>query len=262
MSDESENKEDGSSEISGRKVFFLHPTGSVQNQVITELIQNEIEVYVAKDHNRLPRVLKNYPDSVVYVNIDDPQLTEPDWEKWIVNNLIVLKTILIGIFSGSTDEELIEKYKTKLNVTCGFIKQKVDMSKTAPKVLEFLDKANVKGRRKYLRATVDADTNATLNMPVDGDFKNAIVRDVSVVGISCVFEQDPGLKKNTLFKDIQIRLQSNLIKVEAIVFGSREENGQQLYVFLFTQRINPEVRTKIRKFIQHSLQTKMDQELN
>jgi len=260
MSDESNQA--SSVEISGRKVFFLYPTASVQNQIITELVQNEIEVYVAKDHNRLPRVLQNHPESVVFINIDEQQLSEPDWEKWIVNNLLVLKTVKIGIFSGSSSEELKEKYISKLNVTCGFLKLKVDMSKAISNVLEILEQVNVKGRRKFLRATVDADTNATMNMPIDGDYINAVVRDVSVVGFSCVFEQNPVLKKNTLYKNIQIRLQSNLLKVEAIVFGSREENDQKIYVFLFTQRTDSEIRSKIRKFIQHSLQTKMDQELN
>jgi hypothetical protein len=49
--------------------------------------------------------------------------------------------------------------------------------------------------------------------------------------------------------------------VEAIVFGSREEGPEKVYVLIFTQRIDPDVRTKIRKYIQHNLQSKMDNEL-
>jgi len=101
-----------------------------------------------------------------------------------------------------------------------------------------------------------------MNMPFNGDFINSVIRDISVVGISCTFEHDPGLKKNALYKDIQVRLQSMLLKVEAVVFGSRSECGQQIYVFLFTQRIDPDVRVKIRKYIQQNLQSKMDQEIN
>jgi len=36
---------------------------------------------------------------------------------------------------------------------------------------------------------------------------------------------------------------------------------EKIYVVLFTQRIDPEVRIKIRKYIQRNLQNKMDFEL-
>ena len=53
-----------------------------------------------------------------------------------------------------------------------------------------------------------------------------------------------------------------LIKVEAIAFGSRTDGGEKSYVLLFTQRIDPDVRVKIRKYIQVNLQNKMDSEIN
>ena len=248
-------------EFNGKKVFFLFPPNNVQNQVITELAQQEIEVYVAKDYTRLNRALKNYTDSIVYINIDDG-MSEPQWEQWIATLLSAVPTVKIGILSSSTDEELKNKYLEKLKITCGFIKMQVDMSKASVKILEILGEMDVKGRRKYLRALVDREANATINMPVNGDFKNGVIRDVSVVGVSCIFESDPGLKKNNLIKDIQIRLQTMLLKVEAVVFGAREENGQIIYVLIFTQRVDPDVKVKIRKYIQQNLQGKMDSEIN
>jgi hypothetical protein len=49
--------------------------------------------------------------------------------------------------------------------------------------------------------------------------------------------------------------------VEGVVFGSRMDGNEKVYVVIFTQRIDPEVRTKIRKYIQQNLQNKMDEEL-
>ncbi|MDR2028510.1 MAG: pilus assembly protein PilZ, partial [Treponema sp.] len=60
---------------------------------------------------------------------------------------------------------------------------------------------------------------------------------------------------------IQIKLQSMLLKAEGIVFGSRMDGLEKIYVILFTQRIDPDVRVKIRKYIQSNLQAKMDGEL-
>jgi hypothetical protein len=246
-------------DITGRKIFFLYPTASVINQVITELIQNEYEVYIFKDHKRLTRALKKYPDSLIYLNIDEG-LTEAEWEKWVYTVNSSLPEIKIGILTASTNEENRSKYINKLRVQCGYMIQKFDMSEAVTKILETLNVLNVKGRRKYLRATTERETNATVNMPLQGDFINAEIKDISVVGISCSFKDDPDLKKNALIKDIQIRLQTMLLKAEAVVFGSRTDNFGKNYVLLFTQRIDPDVRVKIRKYIQQNLQSKMDNE--
>jgi hypothetical protein len=94
-----------------------------------------------------------------------------------------------------------------------------------------------------------------------GTFVNAVIRDISTVGFSCFFPDDPELTKNSLFTDIQVRLQTQLIKAEGIVFGSRPDEAGKVYVILLTQRTSPDVRTKIRKFVHAYLQSKMDIEL-
>ncbi|MCL2809180.1 MAG: pilus assembly protein PilZ [Treponema sp.] len=259
MSNENENNTQLS--INGKKIFFLYPTVPVQNQIITELVQQEYEAYIAKDHTRLMRSLKNYPDSIIYINIDD-KMPEVEWEKFILNLSKSFPDVKVGVFSSNSNDDLKLKYINVIKISCGFFSLKVDMSKAVEAVLEILNVLNAKGRRKYLRATAERETNASMNMPFNGEYINSSVRDISVVGLSCVFEHDPGLRKNQLYKDIQIKLQSMLLKVDAVVFGSREEFGQLSYVFLFTQRIDPEVRVKIRKYIQNNLQAKMDNEIN
>jgi hypothetical protein len=124
-----------------------------------------------------------------------------------------------------------------------------------------LQNAEAKGRRKFIRAAPGYDSNTTINIPMHGAFVNGEIRDISVVGISCTLEGSPEIAKNVLIKDIQIKLQTSLLKVEGIVFGSRMNDGERIYVILFTQRIDLDVRTRIRKYIQQNLQTKMDGEL-
>jgi hypothetical protein len=40
------------------------------------------------------------------------------------------------------------------------------------------------------------------------------------------------------------------------------DGHETIYVFIFTQKINPDVRSKIRTYIQRSLQHKMDKDIN
>jgi hypothetical protein len=255
-----DNNESSSNEMTGKKIFFLYPTASVQSHVIAELVQHEYEVYIAKDHNRLARILKKYPDSIIYINIDE--MNEAEYEKWITSLLTALPSVKIGVFTSNTDEEFKNRLTSKFNISCGLLTLKIDMSKMNEKINAALNILNVKGRRKYIRASTERESNTTMNMPFHGEYLNGTIKDISVVGISCVFENDPDLSKNTLLKDIQIRLQSILLKVEGVIFGSRESCGEKTYVMLFTQRIDPDVKVKIRKYIQQNLQAKMDNEIN
>jgi hypothetical protein len=252
---------DGKDDILGRKIFFLYPSALIQNQIAAELIQQEFEVYNIKDHLKLKRILKKYPNSIVFVNINDG-ISEKEWEAWILGVMGDPATagVDIGIACSGDDETLKRKYLTQVKIKCGYTVLKSDLNPAIKQILEILKAVDAKGRRKYLRAETNKESKTTVNFPVNGIFINGIIRDISVVGFSCVFDEDPELTKNSLFQNIQLKLQTMLLKVEGIIFGSRMEGETKIYVILFTQRIDPDVKTRIRKFIQSALQAKMDAE--
>ena len=252
---------DTPSEIVGKKIFFLFPSVAVQNKIVAELVQQEYEVYTTKNKDTLRRVLREYPDSIVFVDINE-QMTEAEWEAWItsVKSTPDTKNISIAIVTNSDDEKIKRKYLMTVKVS-GYTVLKFDLDKAIMHIIEILQKLDAKGRRKYMRATTKGDSNATLNLPFNGMFVKGYIRDISVVGISCTLDGDPDIPKNTLFKDIQVKLLSSLLKVEGIVYGSRMEGTEKIYVLLFTQRIDPDVRTKVRRYIQQNLQSKMDNKL-
>jgi hypothetical protein len=250
------------SDLLGKKIFFLHPSAVIQNEVAAELIQQEYEVYIIRDHAALRKVLKRYPDSIVFADIDEA-MGEKDWEAWIRGVLSdpEISRVGIGILSVNNDEVLQRKYINSVKVQCGYTVLKSDLKNSIRQILDILKAADAKGRRKYLRAAMENEALTTMNLPLNGTFVNGTVKDISVVGLSCAFTEDPQLSKNTLFQNIQVKLQTMLLKVEGIVFGSRMDGLSKIYVILFTQRIDPEVRTKIRTYIQRNLQVKMDAEL-
>jgi hypothetical protein len=254
---------DASTEFVGKKIFFLYPTVAVQNKIISELVQQEYEVYVAKNKDTIRRVLRNYRGSIVFVDINE-QMKEADWEAWItgVKSSPDTKDTYVGIVTPNDDEQIKRKYLLTIKV-CGYTVLKFDLDKAIAHLIEVLQVLDAKGRRKFIRASTTKDSNVTLNLPYNGRFINGQIKDISVVGMSCTLEGDPDIPKNTLIKDIQVKLQSSIIKIEGIVFGTRSEGAgyEKNYVLLFTQRIDPDVRIKIRKYIQHNLQTKMDNEL-
>ena len=249
-------------ELLSKKIFFLYPSVVVQNHVIAELIQQEYEIYTAKDHFALKRVLKRYPHSIVFADIGE-QMPEYEWETWIQNAMNSPETrgTAVGIISANDDEILQRKYLNMVKIQCGYTVIGSDLNSSILRICDILKTAEAKGRRKYIRATTEAETICSINIPLNGTYINGTIKDISVVGLSCVFDTDPKLEKNTLFRDIQIKLQSIILKVEGIVFGTRMDGRSKIYVLLFTQRIDSEARAKIRKYMQQNLQSKMDAEL-
>ena len=254
--------EDNTTGFLGRKVFFLHPSALIQNQVIEELVQEEYEIYAVKDESKLRRLLKRYPDSIVFANISDG-MKESAWEEWIRSVLTSSETAGtdIGIIAYADNENFRYKYLDQMRVRCGFTVMKADLSTVITQLKKILSSANAKGRRKFIRAIISNGANISVNLPMNGTFVNGIIRDISTMGFSCYFADDPGLTKNHHYTDIQIRLKSQLLKVQGMVFGSRMQQYEKVYVILFTPRTSPDVLAKVRTFIHSYLQSKMDMEL-
>jgi hypothetical protein len=247
----------------GKKIFFLHPSALTQNQIVSELAQEEYEVYVVKDLAKLRQGLAKYPDSVVFASINET-MKESAWEELIrsIKGSPETASVDIGIIASSNNDDIKQKYE-KFGLSCGYTVIKSDTNEAIKQLANVLDSVNAKGRRKFIRLIMEQGGKATVNIPMDGTFIDGVIKDISVVGFSCVFADTPpsGLKKNGLFRDIQLRLQTYLLKAEGIVFGARMEGPEPLYVLLFTKRVDPSVRTKIRSYIQTNLQNRLEEEL-
>ena len=253
---------DENSAVTGKKIYFIHPSVFTQNEIIAELAQEEHEVYIAKDEDKLKKALKKYPDSFVFASIDET-LSSSKWEAWIrsVMGDEATKDVKVGVLSNTNNEESRKLFLNTLKVQCGFIPIKLEKSRVIKTMADILTAAGAKGRRKYIRADTRGETMTTINVPNNSTYTTGEIRDISVVGLSCVFPQDPELEKNSLLTDAQIKLQSSLLKAECIVFGSRMDEEEKVYVLVFSPKTDPSVKVKIRIYIQKNLQAKMDSEL-
>ena len=161
----------------GRKIFFLHPSVLVRNQIIAELAQEEFEAYTAKDEGKLRQVLKKYSDSIVFANINDG-MKESEWEVWIraVMGDSQMSGVDIGVIASAEDANLRRKYAEQLKLRCGYTVLKSELSVMLKQLMDILNGVNAKGRRKYIRALTDTETNTTINLPMNGTFINGIIK--------------------------------------------------------------------------------------
>ena len=243
----------------GKKVFFLYPPSVVRDEVVARLMEQEFEVYMLRDHSGARRLLRKYPDSLIFVNIDEGQ-SESEWETWINDVLTdsVTAGVGIGIISYNTDERLQRKYLMDIGIRCGFIKLKLGVEESARILLETLKANEAKGRRKYVRANCANDPMSTVNLRADTGLISGTILDISVVGFSCSFISDPRFPKNSILRDVQLKLRGVLVLVEGIVLGTRSDQGMTVYVVLFTPKVDGLCRGKIRRYIQMALQAEIE----
>ena len=253
---------DSNTEIMGRKVFFLHPSAFVQNTIIEPLIQQEFEVYLIKDETKILKILKKYPDSVVFACIDEV-LSPKQWEEWVAQHRATPsgEETRLGVISNTNNDDTRRLYVETLKVPCGFISIKSDKDKVIKALIEALSAVKAKGRRKYVRANTHHEAMTTINLPMGDSFVTGGIWDISVVGLSCAFDKELNMNKNAIFHDIQLKLQSSLVKVEGILYGSRTEEAETVYVFLFAPKTDATTKAKIRTFIQKRIQALMDIEI-
>jgi len=246
----------------GRKVFFLYPSVFIQNKVINALAQKEFEVYSVRDENKLRKVLKKYPNSIVFVNISEG-LLEHEWENWIKSVMADSATagVDIGVIAYGENAAIRQKYTEKLEVSCDYTVMKPDLSAVVKQLAGILNKANAKDRRKYVRVFIGKGTNNIATIPINGNFISGDIIDISMAGFSCFLAEDPDLTRNSHFTNIQLQLGNQTLKVQGMFFASRLKGAEKVYIFLFTQYIALEVQTEIRKFISSLLQQRIDKEL-
>jgi hypothetical protein len=248
--------------FSGKKTFFLYPQLIVYNEVITDLFIQEYEAYVVKDHPALRRVLKRFPDSIVFINID-AELSEKEWEAWIleVMNDPFTAQVSIGVLTSNRDVEVKIKYLNQVRIKSGFINVSNDLKSVISQITTMLRANAALGRRKYIRTTTNDERMTTVNIPVAGKFVKGSIIDISSAGFSCMFQEDPLFEKNSLVSDILIKLRSVLMRAEGVVLGVRMEEFMKIYVFVFTPRTDSITRAKILQYIRRNIQERMDMEL-
>jgi hypothetical protein len=246
----------------GKKVFFLYPPSVVKGELMNRLLEQEYEVYLLREHATAKRVLQAYPNSIVFINIDEG-MKESEWRSWIkdLSDAPETANVGVGIMSYNSDDELSRVYLMELGVRCGYIKLKLGTDASARILIETLQANEVKGRRRYIRAECTNDKLAHINIRADGTTTNGQLNDISIVGFSCVLDPDPHFRKNAKLDDIQLKLRGSILNTEGVVFGSRTDEKGTVYVILFTNRLDDIGRDKIRGYIKLALQSEIDQHI-
>ena len=247
----------------GRKVFFLHPHPVIGEELLASILESEYEVYLVKDHLRLLNLLREYPDSVLFLNIDAEVkgVKWADYARSIVSSPET-KQVRLGVLSHGEDREAIQVYLDELAVPCGFIVLRAGIENSKRSLLSALKDVQAIGQRKSVRARCGAGSLASFNVKYGARYHPGSIRDISSAGFAGSFGSGLRLETETHLTDIQLRLRGRLIRVSAVVALKREsEEGTEVYVFLFDKEVTTETKLKLRLFIHELLQSEMEKRM-
>jgi len=247
--------------IRGRKVIFLYPHSVVADGLIAAIAEREYEVHRVHNHEKLRRVLgRPEPrNALLFVNIDD-ELAEPEWEKYIrgLRESPETRDVHIGILSYNEDAALAGKYLMQIGVQAGYIRLKLGLEESTRIILATLAATEARGQRKHVRADCNGILNVSLNAKHGERTWRGELRDLSVAGMACLFDTDPGLAPETRLGGIQLNLRGTLVMVDGTVKGSRQANSRKIYVVLFDEPLPAHVHERLIHFIHDCLQIQLD----
>jgi hypothetical protein len=247
-------------EPSGKKVFLLHPHSVIHEEMLDILIMSGFETYVLKDHERARKILERFPGSIMFINIDEG-MSEPKWEAYIRELQENPKTAAarLGILSYNQDKALMEKYLMNLSVPCGYVQLKLGIQESTRIILGALQANEARGRRKYIRASCENDSYATMNYKtLEGLFQGKIL-DISSAGIAARIPGFPALPANSRLQAVQLKLRGGMVMTDAVLIGKRQ-GDQEVWILLFDPaKIDQNNKLVIHHYIKLCLQKYIDE---
>ncbi|HAH63549.1 MAG TPA: hypothetical protein DCL73_15795 [Treponema sp.] len=243
--------------VFGRKVFFLNPVFSTRNAVIGRLIEDEFEVYVIDDYRDAKSVLRAYPDSICFINIDD-QLPHEHWLNFIQSCETdpSLESIFLGILSSRINRADRDQFMLKVSIPAGFIMMNEKPEDIIETMEGILNINGAKGRRQYVRANCSSDQDALLLIRSGSKVYKMQLLDISVVGISCILspQYKDMFQPNSVVRDVFVTLGKKNFTCSVAVYAINSTQQYCKLILLFMQGLPYEAKRLIRSYVTTRLQ--------
>jgi len=243
----------------GKKIFLLYPHSVIHDQMLNILIMSGFETYTLGDHKRAIKILEMFPDSIVFINIDE-RLNEKEWETYIRNLMESpkTKTVKIGILSYNQDIKLMEKYLMDISVPCGYVQLKLGINESTKIILGALEANEARGMRKNIRAFCEDDNNANLNFKEKNSLYKGKILDISSAGLAAKIPDVIEIAVNSVIKEIQLKLHGVLIMTDMVFMGKRRDNKEICIMLFDPAKLEQNHKIAIYQFIKQSLQRYID----
>lgn len=252
--------------ITGRKIFFLYPHSIIQTEAIDYLSSQEYEVYSVNDAEKMLAIIENFPESLLFINID-AFMSTTEWLHYVdkIRKIPELKSTLIGILTNTGAYNQLRFLENQFKPQAGVLCVRSDIKSTLDSIVTMLERFNCHGRRKYVRTYCQDDNMANMNFIWRDRSINMKIRDISTVGLCCFCDDSKNLDipQNSIIPKTLITLRGIKVICDVVVFAAKQEQqGEEekpikTFVFLFTQ-LETQEKYKIRTYIRRNLHSQIE----
>ncbi len=248
----------------GRKVFFIMPSFDFRSLVIPALYEQEFEVYTFDSYTKAKEILRNYPDSICFINTDEG-MTPGEWFFYIKSfeEDPMLSTIFLGIICTRMTKAQKEQFAMDTTIPAGILEARLSHDELIEKIIKILEINGAKGRRRYVRAKCGDDFSSFATFLIDGNELKVNINDISSAGISCTAPAAYAdyFKANSLIRNFTLTLSSKKVTCIGVVLMTNIQGDKLSFVIVFTQNIAFTTRTFIRAYVHRQLQNNIEAQL-
>ncbi|MBR4387421.1 MAG: hypothetical protein IKP51_12975 [Treponema sp.] len=253
-----------SNPVTGRKVYFLNPTYTLRDHVITALWDAEYEVYIIEDYQYVKNVLRKNPDSILYINID-VQMNFMAWYAFIesIHNDKKISSTIVGVISDKLSDVEKDMFLTKTKCDAGFFSTKETIPIIVSSFERILDMYGAKGRRQYVRAMCMGG-NASVLWQAEGKMFELPIVDISKVSCSIKLEERflGYLKPGRTIPKMTLKLNGRVFSMDMKVYAVHQKGTAIMGVLLFQENLPPTTQASIKDFIHKILHKVMASSVN
>ncbi|MBQ4378737.1 MAG: hypothetical protein II821_06030 [Treponema sp.] len=243
--------------IYGRKVFFVAPSVSFEQQVLERLRLMEYEVYAIDDYRKAKPLLRKNADSICFC-MTDSQLTSKGWHNFIKSfeNENVFSPLDMGVIMHLMPADKQANFEAGLQLEAGILDANKDPEQLFHDIVRAMDAKNAKGMRKYVRANCLNETQADLLWLKDNRMFKLKIIDISAVGIAAKLSagQANAVFINQVIEGVTLNLKSVQVGVDIQITAIKSAGDYLLVVIMFNATTTPEAINKIRAYIAETLQ--------
>ncbi|WP_294431310.1 hypothetical protein [uncultured Treponema sp.] len=250
--------------VFGRKVFFITPNITFEQQVIERLRLMEYEVYAIDDYRKAKPLLRKNANSICFCLIES-QLTLKGWHNFIKSfeDESVFSPLDMGVIIHTLTDEKHASFVSGLQLDAGIIRQDQNQELMFHEIVKALDEKEAKGLRKYVRANCINEAQADLLWLKNNRMCKLKIIDISSVGIAAKLStgQAASVAINQVIDGATINLRTMQIVVDIKITAIKTAGDFLLVVIMFNASTNPESINKIRAYIAENLQEEMQAQL-
>ncbi len=255
---------DNNKSISGRKVFFINPTISIENFVIGRLQTMEYEVYVLKNYRTAKSLFSEIQEGICFV-CPDAGLSKTGWHNFIkyFETNPVFENFDFGIFSESIAENKKSEIIKDLKLTAGFFSM-LETEELVRELVKSLDKLSAKGMRKHVRVScIDSKETELYWFTKQQKMFRAKLLDISNAGIAV--KLNASLSKeifvNQLISETTLILSGKQVPVSVKVTGIKAVSDVLLVIMMYGMDTHVSALNQIRAYVTEKLRANLEAQI-